>query len=157
MALPLKMNYVNGVVICHGKSEYLMSRYITTNLHLNIKTYAKDKGKNSIQITSLMTVLKSSPFDKPRSFLDQYPVDHNGTGKNVQLFNFKLFMIMDTDDCTEDQKEKFISGEMFAGHWLKDYIVPIYSISSLEDVMLDAKIMTHRIKEDEKGTYGTSD
>lgn len=147
-----KLNYVKGIVICHGKSEYLLSRFITTNLHLNVKTFARDKGNNSIQITSLMTVLNAKPFNKARSFLDEYPVEVKGKGKKLQLCNFKIFIIMDTDDCTEDQKKAFMSGEMFSGHWLRDYIVPIYSISSLEDVMLDAKIMTKRIKDDEKGT-----
>lgn len=58
MAPPTRCNYVKGVVICHGKSELLMTRHITSNLHLNVKPYARDKGSNSIQITSLMTVLK---------------------------------------------------------------------------------------------------
>lgn len=155
MAPPTRCNYVKGVVICHGKSELLMTRHITSNLHLNVKPYARDKGSNSIQITSLMTVLKAKPFDKPTSFLEAYPVESKGRGKKIQLINFKLFIIMDTDDCTEVQKNDYISGAMFADHWLKEYIVPIYSIDSLEDVMIESGIMKKRIKDDEKGPFYT--
>lgn len=44
---------------------------------------------------------------------------------------------------------------MFDGHLLKEYIIPIYSIQNLEDVMLKANIMTKRITDSEKGTYYT--
>ena len=37
-------NYTKCLVIVHGKSEYDLVRYIYTNLHLNLKIIAKDKG-----------------------------------------------------------------------------------------------------------------
>ena len=48
---------------------------------------------------------------------------------------------MDTDDCDETTKSKYISGELFEGHPLKEYIVPVYNVSNLEDVMIKAGIM----------------
>lgn len=62
---------------------------------------------------------------------------------------------MDTDDCDEVTKEKYINGTLFNGHLLKEYIVPIYNISNLEDVMLKANIMTKRINNSQKGTFYT--
>ena len=56
------INYLKGLVICHGKSEVQMVRYITTNLHLNVRQYSKDKGAHSIQITDLTKLLNSKPF-----------------------------------------------------------------------------------------------
>ena len=47
---------------------------------------------------------------------------------------------MDTDDCSEEEKRKFINKEMFKGHWAYDYIVPIYNIPELETVLTDAKV-----------------
>lgn len=148
-----KINYLSGVVICHGKSEVNMVRYITTNLHLNIRQFSKHNGKNSIQITSLNSVLQSKPFDKKSSLIAEYPLEIKGRGAKATINNFKLFIIMDTDDCTAQQKEDFISKAMFKGHWLYDYIVPIYNITSLEDVLLDAGIMSKRIGDKEKGSY----
>ena len=62
---------------------------------------------------------------------------------------------MDTDDCTDKQKEDFISGAMFAEHWLSEYIVPIYSMKSVEDVMIDVGLMKERIPDNEKGKFYT--
>lgn len=154
MSPSAKANYVKGVVICHGKSEQCLSRYITSNLHLNIKPFAKDKGRHSIQITGLMSVLNSKPFNTKKAFLEEYPVETLGKGKSQKLINFKLFIMMDTDDCTEKQKNDFINRTMFSNHWLSEYIVPIYSIASFEDVMIDAGITSTRVSDSEKGeTY----
>lgn len=62
-----------------------------------------------------------------------------------------MFIIIDTDDCNENLKEKYISGEIFQNHILQKYIVPIYNISNLEDIMLKTKIVTKRISTLEKG------
>ena len=58
----ISLNYCKAVVIVHGKSEYLMVQHIKSSLHLPIEIYAKKKGNNSIQITSLMLVLNNSIF-----------------------------------------------------------------------------------------------
>lgn len=145
--------YTNGIAICHGKSEVSLSKYITTNLHLCVKTYSKENGKKSIQINGLMSLLNGNPFKNPTSFLKEYGVETQGKGRDIVLKDFKLFIIMDTDDCSEVARNDFISGKMFLNHWLSDYIVPIYNTPSLEDVMLEAGIMTKRIKDTEKGEF----
>lgn len=153
--MAFKSNYVNGVVICHGKSELKMSRFISSNLHLNIKTFARDGGKHSIQITSLDSVLRAKPFNKLSSFLEEYTVETSGKAKDRKLVNFKLFIIMDTDDCTDRQREDYQSKAMFKGHWLYDYIVPVVNIPTLEDVLVESGMMHKKIRDDEKGAYYT--
>ena len=54
---------------------------------------------------------------------------------------------MDVDDCTEDEKRKFKDKSMFDGHWLKDYIVPIYNDPNLEETMKKASIPINKKKE----------
>ena len=151
MAFNHKERYTNGIVICHGKSEWHMSRYISTNLHLRIKTVAKDKGKYSIQITSLANVLNSKPFNKQSLFVSEYAVEETGTGKNKKLADFKLFIIMDTDDCTPQQKKDYLSKKMFEGHWLYEYIVPIANSPCLEDVLVETGVLSKKIRDNEKG------
>lgn len=153
MASNYRESYINGLVICHGKSEWLMSRHISSNLHLRIKSYAKDNGKHSIQITALKGLLNSKPFNKQSAFVSEYPVEEVGKGKNKKLVNFKLFIIMDTDDCTPQQKQDFLTKKMFEGHWLYDYIVPIANSPSLEDVLVEVGIMPTKIRNTEKGEY----
>ena len=60
---------------------------------------------------------------------------------------------MDTDDCDEATKSKYITGELFQGHPLKEYIVPVYNNENLEDVMIKSGIMVERIKDSQKGSY----
>ena len=151
--MPSNVNYIKGVVICHGKSEVCLVKYIYTNLHLPIKVFAKNGGKNSIQITSLKTLLSAPPFNNLNNFVNQYDIETVGKGKHRVLQNFKLFIIMDTDDCTAEQKDDYINKEMFKGHWLYDHIVPIYNISNLEEVLVKSKIMSKKIKTGDKGEY----
>ena len=151
--MPSKVNHIKGVVVCHGKSEVCLVRYIYTNLHLPIKPYAKNNGKNSIQITSLKTLLSTPPFNTINQFLSEYEIKTAGKGKNQVLCDFRLFLIMDTDDCTEQQRDDYINKELFKGHWLYDYIVPIYNINNLEEVMVQSGIMSKKIKSGDKGEY----
>lgn len=143
--------YTRCAVIVHGKSEYSLVRYIYTNLHLPVKVIAKDKGKSSIQINGLKNMLSKKPFKALKEMANEYAIEYDKKSKSLK--NFKLFIIMDTDDCDDDTKRKYISGELFKGHPLEDYIVPIYNNSNLEDVMLKAGIMVKRIEDSQKGTY----
>lgn len=145
------LQYTKCAVIVHGKSEFLLTRYIYTNLHLPVKIISKDKGRGSIQINGLKELLNKKSFKTLSTFAKEYSVEYDKKGK--QLRNFKLFIIMDTDDCSEKARKEYISGEMFRGHPLYKYIIPIYNIANLEDVMIKAGIMIKRIPNSEKGTY----
>lgn len=145
------LRYTKCAVIVHGKSEFHLVRFIYTNLHLPVKIISKDKGKGSIQINGLKDFLNKKQFKTLSSFANEYSVEYDKKAK--QLKNFKLFIIMDTDDCSEENKKKYMSGEMFRGCSLYNYIVPIYNITNLEDVMIKAGIMVKRISDSEKGTY----
>lgn len=144
-----KLNYTQCGVICHGLSELSIVNYIKSHLHLKLEVFSKDKGHCSVQITSLMSFLDGRNFQSVSKFYKEYDVEHH---KN-KLINFKLFIIMDTDDCTEKQKQAFESKEMFKNHPLFDYIVPIFNVPNLESVLIKAGIMTKKIKDNEKGSY----
>ncbi len=150
--MPLSsLNYTKGAVIVHGKSEFHLVRFIYTNLHLPVKIIAENKGKSSIQINGLKDFLNKKVFQSLSAFANEYSVEYDK--KRKKLNNFKLFIIMDTDDCSEKMKEAYVTGSLFKDHPLKEYIVPIYNISNLEDVMMRAGIMVDRISDSEKGTY----
>ena len=131
------IHYTKAVVICHGKSEYQISRYISTNLRLPVKLHSKDKGKHSIQIPGLMQELSTSIFANIKTFSEYFNVEV----KSRCLENFKLFTFMDTDDCSQIQKSDYISGKMFSDHWLSDYIVPIYDNPDLENVLFSCGLI----------------
>ncbi|MDE6419423.1 MAG: hypothetical protein K2K87_02720 [Lachnospiraceae bacterium] len=128
-----------------------MAKYIYTNLRLPFEIISKHNGRNSIQINGLKGLLGKDSFSSMSKFASKYNIEYDR--KKKQFINFKLFIIMDTDDCSEEAKQAYISGGMFDGHWAKDYIVPIYNINNLEDVMHKSGIMTKRIENKEKGNY----
>ncbi len=145
------LNYTKAAVIVHGKFEFHIARYIYTNLHLPVKIIAENKGKSSIQINGLKDYLNKKQFRSLNAFANEYLVEYDK--KRKKLNNFKLFIIMDMDDCSEKMKEKYMTKSLFKNHPLEEYIVPIYNISNLEDVMIKAGIMVKRISDSEKGSY----
>ena len=111
------LKYTRCAVIVHGKSEFHLVRFIYTNLHLPVKIISKDKGRGSIQINRLEDLLNKKCFKSLSTFSKEYSVEYDK--KEKKLKNFKLFIIMDTDDCSEKIKNEFASREMFRGHPLQ--------------------------------------
>ncbi|APX71972.1 hypothetical protein M5C72_02185 [Companilactobacillus allii] len=126
-----------AVVIVHGQSEYAMISAIKSKLRLNIQIFARDKGKSSIQIDGLHNVFGNKIFKDCKSLLREYgTIEH----KKKKLYDFKIFTLMDVDDCKDDSVRKnYIAGNISGinGHELKTYIQPIYCSENLEDVLND--------------------
>lgn len=151
----LKPCYLKAIVIVHGKSEKQICDYIKSNLRLKIEVISDKKGEKSIQITSLMNILNDSRFRTMDAFLKNFCDTEivNERKKKRLSPDFKIFTIMDTDDCTEKQKEEYINKSMFKGYWAYDYIVPIYNSPSLEDVLVKAKIPFDKKGSERKNEY----
>ena len=58
---------------------------------------------------------------------------------------------MDTDDCADETRKRFINKEMFKNHWLNPYIVPIWNKNNLDEVLLDLKLINKLPNNKEKG------
>ena len=134
------LNYTKAVVIVHGKSEKQICQYIKNKLRLKMEIYSDKNGEKAIQITSLKNTLNNKIFKSFNSFIKAYEdIELKKDGKSISD-NFKLFIIMDTDDCTEKQKQDFIKKNMFQNHWAYKYIIPIYNSPELESVLEKANI-----------------
>lgn len=145
----MKPCYLKSVVIVHGKSEKQICDYIKSSLRLKIEIISEKKGEKSIQINGLNHILNDkrfAAFQQFVSFFDDVEIVRNKTKKELPQY-FKIFIIMDTDDCSEEQKKNFISKNMFHTHWAYKYIVPIYDTPDLESVLVKAGI-----KFEKKGT-----
>lgn len=118
--------------IVHGKSELLMCRSLKSNLKIKHEIHARNKGKSSIQVNSIINELESKKFNMGlKKFSQEFGIEYN----KKKLINFKLFIIMDLDDCEEKQAKEFRDKSMFIGHPLYDYIEPIYNDPNLEGTM----------------------
>lgn len=136
-------DYLKAIVICHGKSEKDICDVIKAEFKLNIKIISRDNGSSSIQITSLYDELEKHKLNNYNDFIGEYGdlIDYKN---NEIISNFKIFIIMDTDDCTTKQKYEFINKNMFKDIILKRYIVPIYNDKKLEDVFYKVKLIDIR-------------
>lgn len=140
---PTKLNVMS---IVHGKSELLMCSSVKSNLKIKHEIHAKDRGRHSIQVNSVMQELNSTKFNMSlKDFSEKYDISYDS--KNKRLVNFKLFIIMDLDDCTQEKAEQFKNKSMFYEHILYEYIVPIYNDPNLEKTIHDLGI---NINEKEK-------
>lgn len=138
-----RLHYLKAVVICHGKSEMLMCDFMKSNLKIRIDVVADKKGKKSIQITSLKKYFDNAIFKNKECFCAKYG-DDLPNGKIPD--DFKIFVIMDLDDCTKQQKESFLNKSMFKNHELYNYIVPIFNNPELESVLIKSKISYEKSK-----------
>lgn len=125
-------NPLQSIVVVHGKSEYVFCENIKRTLKLKQEIIANDKGKSSIQITGLNHYLGSKFFQSANLLKSKY--EDLQIEKGV-IKNCKIFTIMDTDDCTLEQKNAYINGEFKSKYWFKDSIVPIYNNPDLEVTM----------------------
>lgn len=142
-----KLNYCKGIIIAHGKSEFLFAEHIKSNLHLPIEIYSQRNGKTSIQIDSLNTIFGNTIFKNKRAFKTNYIIEEE---KGV-FKNFSIMPIMDLDDTTQEKIEKYKTGEMFQKHWLAPYIVPIWNDKNFDHVLYDLKLISKVPNDREKG------
>lgn len=150
MSKAQKLNYIKGIIIAHGDSELRLARYIKSNLHLPIKIYSKDNGKHSIQIDGLMNHLNNRIFRSKQELLQHYDYLIEQDSKSKEIINFFVMPIMDLDDCEEEEQRKYITKEMFKGHWLYPYITPIWNSPTLDHVLYQLKLIPKIPKDDEK-------
>lgn len=148
-----QLSYLKAVVIVHGKSELQICKYVKNNLRLRIEIESEKNGEKAIQITSLMNLLNNQKFRTVKAFIRNFKaIDWNSEKKEINN-GFKIFIIMDTDDCTKSQKKEFINKEMFKNHWAYDYIVPIYNFPKLETVLDKAGVPYEKTGDHRKEEY----
>lgn len=146
-------NFLQTVVIVHGKSELQICQFIRMQLRIKMEIESDKNGEKSIQITSLMNRLNGGIFKTKTKFLKRYEDELDYDKKNKVIKNFKVFIIMDTDDCTAKEKENFLRKHMFKEHWMYDYIIPVFNSPNLEEVLVKANIKFERKGEERKKEY----
>lgn len=135
---------VPAIVVVHGDSERIVAEHIKSNLRLNLFIHS---GKTSIQINGLVKELKAH-FPSV-SALRRNPKLELNIEKNI-IHDFKIFTLMDTDDCSDETRQKYLDRTLFDEYQLKDYIEPIYTIPDLEHVFFNSHLIPRIFKDDEK-------
>ncbi len=152
----ITLNYLKCIVIVHGKSEKQICEYIKLNLRKKMEIISRSKGEKSIQINGIRRMLdKDKRFSTKTGFIREFNDVEimNVKRKKVISPELKIFIIMDTDDCTEETKKKYISKELFEGHWAYDFICPIFNSPELETIMVKAGIKFEKKGDERKKEY----
>lgn len=130
----------NCLIICHGKSEFLLVNHLKSNLRIPVIIEADKKGKNSIQINSLKNLFKGRNFSCKASFENHYKISIND--------DFKIFIIMDTDDCSKQQVMNYKNMSMFKHYWFHKYVTSIYNNPNIERVIKNSNLTEMKTKTD---------
>ena len=57
---------------------------------------------------------------------------------------------MDTDDCSEDTRAKYIDKRLFSRYELKEYVIPIYTTPDLAHVLFQCNLIPKIFNDSEK-------
>ncbi|MBL3531786.1 hypothetical protein JMJ99_10440 [Companilactobacillus zhachilii] len=129
---------VCAVVICHGQTEYQFVNAIKSKLRLNIKIFARDKGRSSIQLDKLSDIFQNEVFRSVKTLTNEYSTIEF---KKKELIGCKIFTLMDLDDCKDksvvSNYEHGNISRLGKNHQLKPYIQPIYFKNNFEDALRD--------------------
>lgn len=129
-----RISLIKILPVAHGASELILCESIKSNLRLPMQIEAEQKGRSSIQVYGLKKRLSSGNFSSTKSIFD-FCNGRVEIKKSKIVSPFKIFPIMDLDDCSTEIAEMYKNGCMFDGLQLKEYIVPIYNSPNLDDVI----------------------
>ncbi len=145
------INHLKAIVICHGKSEVQMCQYIRANLRLPMEVVGEKNGEKSIEITSIGKFLQRREYCSIFSFQQKFPTVEIVKGKFAHYF--KIFIILDEDNFSQQKLNEFITKQLFINHWMYEHIVPIYNIQNLESVLQTAGIKFTKVGKNMKKEY----
>ena len=135
-SLRVKKGYATHcVIICHGKSEYLFFTTIKRILKTPIEIDGDKNGGKSVQIRSIPHFLQRQDYKDFPSFTRKGAVGQYACVNHRALSSdFKIFFVMDLDDCPENEGSAFIDKSMFQKHWSYPHVMPIYCHPNIEAV-----------------------
>ena len=132
-----KTNYCRAIIICHGKSELILFSRLKSILRLPIITESNEKGKSSVKIQGIESFFRREEFNDKKAFCKKFFQEEYGDLRKQKKFQsllnqLRIFTVMDIDDATDDQVNRYKNCEYFKAKWLKQCCVPIYNDPDLE-------------------------
>ena len=97
MAKGVKIGYsTHGVIICHGKSEYLLFTILKRRLKLRVEIDGDKHGGKSVQIRSIPNYLRRQDFKSVSAFTSKNALGQYASVRQKKLASdFKIFFVMD--------------------------------------------------------------
>lgn len=148
-------NYIRALIIVSGKSEKKICQYIIQSLRLNIKIKEDKQDNESNKIKNIVSTLNDAQHETIEAFFRSYKgIEIEGIGEARKIKNFKIFVILDLNQCNEAEKQEYINKTIFKNHWAYEYIVPIFNDKNLEEVLKECNVPYKKIEfKDRKKNY----
>ncbi|HPJ01449.1 MAG TPA: hypothetical protein PKU80_01240 [Candidatus Limiplasma sp.] len=145
------LKHTRAIIICHGKSEMQICRYIRANLRLPIEV--DSDNDSSIQIESLERFFKRRHYRTAQDLYEKY--SGIACPKKGKLdTDFKIFTWMDIDECQQPMCDEYKNGIMFKERWFYPHLHPIYCDPKLEVILTKAGMpFKSRSDDDKKREY----
>lgn len=135
--MPIKLSYNKAVIVVHGKCEMQIVNKIKSTLRIPIAIDSNKNGKLNIQLTSLLDRFNNFNYESVERITKKFCLEKKGKNN----FNGLIIPIMDLDDATNEQIEKYKNKSMFKDLFFYDKIMPIWNNSNLDEIMLDLKFI----------------
>lgn len=153
-----KTNYCRAIIICHGKSELILFSRLKSILRLPISIESNEKGKSSVKIQGIESFFKRGEFNEKKSFCKKFFQEEYSDLRKQKKFQIllnqlKIFIVMDIDDATDDQVNRYKNCEYFKVKWLKHCCIPIYNDPDLEKTISEIGYKTPNTKNNKATFY----
>lgn len=123
-----------------------------------ISIVGSDKGKLSVKIQSIKRYFNREEFSEKKIFCkkffqEEYNELHKQKKFQPLINQLKIFVVMDIDDATIDQINRYKNCEFFKIKWLKRCCVPIYNDPDLEKTISKIGYKTPNTKNEKAVFY----
>ncbi len=126
------MNMTDFLIICHGKTEIILSRWLYRQTGARINIDSRNDGKNAIMLNNLIDFMKENGYYSVPKLKKRFrTIEYQ---HRVGVEDLVIFIVMDVD---VDKKlvNDFLTKKMFKGCPLYDCIIPILNDRNLDEVM----------------------
>ena len=121
----------NFIIICHGKSETILAKWLQNEAHIPLDIDSRDGGERSIMLNSLVGFMKENGYYDGSKLKRRFPDIEYKDRKGFK--DLRIFIIMDVD-TDRSLVNDYLTKVMFKECPLKDSIVPILNRNDMDSV-----------------------
>lgn len=134
-------NSTRALIMPIGKSSKKICQYIIQNLRLSIEIKEDINVSKGTNFDIIINILNDNEHKTLNAFYNTYKgIDIEGTGEDRKIKKFKIFIVLDLEQCSEVEKQEYLDKTIFKSHWAYEYIVPIFNDKNLEDALKECNV-----------------
>ena len=121
----------NFIIICHGKSETILAKWLQNEAHIPLDIDSRDGGERSILLNSLVGFMKENGYYDGSKLKRRFPDIEYRNRKGFK--DLRIFIIMDVD-TDRSLVNDYLTKVMFKDCPLKGNITSILNRNDMDSV-----------------------